>query len=69
MTATDLPERLLLIEKNLERNKEVIKLGEGQMQVEELNWNSKIDRPLIYDFVILVDCIYYLKVFICDFLL
>ncbi|CAB3406459.1 unnamed protein product [Caenorhabditis bovis] len=55
VTATDLPERMPLLEKNIEKNKSLV---ENQIKAEPLDW-TKNEAPNDLDLILAVDCIYY----------
>uniref|UniRef100_A0A915PXM7 Peptidase M1 leukotriene A4 hydrolase/aminopeptidase C-terminal domain-containing protein n=1 Tax=Setaria digitata TaxID=48799 RepID=A0A915PXM7_9BILA len=61
VVATDLPERINLLKRNIRENREVITGNEGFIEAKILDWNDPCNKPLSFDIVVMVDTIYYLK--------
>uniref|UniRef100_A0A9J2PQ88 Uncharacterized protein n=1 Tax=Ascaris lumbricoides TaxID=6252 RepID=A0A9J2PQ88_ASCLU len=60
--ATDLPERLPLLQLNISANESVLGEGGGSIKIEALNWEETNFSPSCFDVIILVDLLYYIKV-------
>ncbi|VDK22552.1 unnamed protein product [Anisakis simplex] len=61
VNATDLYERLPLIQLNVSKNEQFLKATTGCVSVEAFDWNEPPPPTNHYDVVLLVDAIYYLK--------